>query len=327
MLRRHFAVRATRPVRASSSSCTSPAAAPLIEPLESRRLLTVLIFQPATGSYGNGAVLSQNYGDRVTAATQNGFKYGTTGGTTAHVTATYGGTGYGTATTWSGGYGNLQNIVYPNPNGTKFKLTLTADSGYDVTLKQFDLGGYGADYTINSVKVLNAAGTAIYTKSSVKVWGTASGAHTTISFATPLKSPKLTVVFDSTNLGGGGYNVGIDNVQFGEALVQKTTISGSVFNDANADGLRGTTEAKLSGWRVFVDTNNNGMFDPTERAVLTDLAGNYSMTFTSTGTFVVRVQLISGYYQTAPHALAYTVHAPGGSIANALFGVKQIAPA
>src|SRR4051812_8324330 len=83
------------------------AAACIAEPLEQRTLLTVLLFQPSTaGSWGNYHVLPQTYGDRVTAASQNGFKYGTAGGTTAHVLASYGVTG-ATIETWPAPYGDL----------------------------------------------------------------------------------------------------------------------------------------------------------------------------------------------------------------------------
>src|SRR5580765_4924653 len=64
----------------------------MIESLEQRMLFTVLTFEPATGTWANYTPLPQAYGDRVTAATQAGFKYGTAGGTTPNVVAAYGST-------------------------------------------------------------------------------------------------------------------------------------------------------------------------------------------------------------------------------------------
>jgi hypothetical protein len=302
--------------------------AALLESLEDRRLFTVLTFQPATGAYPNGTVLSQNYGDRVTAATQNGFKYGTAGGTTSKVLAFYGGTGFGTATTWAASYGDLQNVIYPNPNGTKFHMSLTADAGYNVTLSSFDMASYGGEYTIASLKVKDGAGNTLFSRSNIKILGTASAPHHNhFAFSTPLKASKLQIDYDSTNVGGGGFDVGIDNIQFGQVALQTTKVSGYVFNDANANGTRGTTESKLSGWRVYIDKNNNGMYDSGETSVLTDASGNYSFTFNTPGTYIVSVQLKRGYYQTAPHSLIYTVTAPGAGRTNAFFGVKTIAPA
>jgi hypothetical protein len=294
-----------------------------LEALEPRTLFTVLLFQPATGTFPNYSVLSQNYGDRVTAATQNGFKYGTAGGTTGHVVASYGTTG-ATVETWAGSYGNLPNVVFSAPSGTKFQMSLTADANFNVTLSSFDMASYAAgDYTINSVSVVDNTGHTLFSKSNVKILGE-STTHTHFGFSTPLRGQGLTIKFDSSN--SGGWNVGISNVQFSEAVLSKTTISGSVFNDANGNGKKDTGEGILSGWRVYVDSNNNGMYDSGEQFVLTDSSGKFSFTFTAPGTYIISVQLKRGYYQTAPHALVYTVKNPGTSVTNALFGVKTITP-
>jgi hypothetical protein len=68
------------------------------------------------------------------------------------------------------------------------------------------------------------------------------------------------------------------------------------------------------------------MYDSGEQFVLTDSSGKFSFTFTTPGTYIISVQLKRGYYQTAPHALVYTVKNPGTSVNNALFGVKTITP-
>src|SRR5262249_33921064 len=38
-------------------------------------------------------------------------------------------------------------------------------------------------------------------------------------------------------------------------------ITGSKFNDLNGDGIRQPNEPGLSGWRIYLDLNNNGVFD------------------------------------------------------------------
>ena len=60
---------------------------PAIELLETRRLLTVLTFDPVAA---NADALSINYGHRVTGASQDGFNYGTAGGPTPNVFVSYG---------------------------------------------------------------------------------------------------------------------------------------------------------------------------------------------------------------------------------------------
>ena len=53
-------------------------------------------------------------------------------------------------------------------------------------------------------------------------------------------------------------------------------ISGSVFNDANGDKLRNSGETELSGWRVFVDKDKDGIFDAGEN-------GTFAVTLSSGG--------------------------------------------
>ncbi|HSV15053.1 MAG TPA: SdrD B-like domain-containing protein [Tepidisphaeraceae bacterium] len=298
--------------------------AQLIEPLEPRTLFTVLLFQPATGAFADYQPLPQTYGDRVTAATQNGFKYGTAGGTTPKVLASYG-TSTGTIETWPTAYGDLPAVAFAAPSGQKFEMKLTADSGFNVTLASFDMASFAsADYTINSVSVVDSSGKTLFSKSNVKIFGGTAPHHTHFAFTTPLKGQGLTIRFDPSNQ--GGWNVGIDNVQFSQVALQTTTITGNVFADTNANGKKDTGEAALSGWRVYIDTNNNGMYDSGEQFVLSDSTGKYSFTFSTPGTYIVSVQLKRGYYQTSPHALIYTVKAPSANVTNALFGVKTIAP-
>jgi len=299
--------------------------AKLVEPLESRTLFTALLFQPATGVFADYNPLPQTYGDRVTAASQNGFKYGTAGGTTAHVLASYGTTGT-TIETWQGGYGDLPAVAFSAPNLSKFEMKLTADTNFNVTLSSFDMASYAsANYTIKSVTVLDNTGKTLFTKSNVQIFGGTAPHHTHFAFSTPLRGQGLTIRFDSSTQ--GGWNVGIDNVQFSEVSLTKTTITGTVFADANANGKKDTGESILAGWRVYVDKNNNGLYDSGEQFALTDSSGKYTFTFTTPGTYIISVQLKRGYYQTAPHALIYTVKNPGTSITNGLFGVKTIAPA
>ena len=42
---------------------------------------------------------------------------------------------------------------------------------------------------------------------------------------------------------------------------QRVLISGGVFNDANGDRVRQSTEAGLANWRVYLDADRDGVFD------------------------------------------------------------------
>jgi uncharacterized protein (DUF2141 family) len=297
-----------------------------MESLESRLLFTVLTFDNAATQWANYTPLPQTYGDRVTAATQNGFKYGTAGGTTPNVLAGYGtaGTKPETAATWNTGYGNLTNVIFPNPNGTKFQMTLTADTGFKAALGSFDMAAYGAaSYTINNVKVTDGSGKVLFNQNSVVIKGSTSHTHFTMS--STVAAPKLIISYDSTN--SGGFDVGMDNVQFSQAKIQLGSVSGTVFNDVNGNGKKdATTDKGLAGWRVYVDANNNGMYDSGETFVTTDANGNFSFKNLAAGTYIFSVQLKRGYYQTAPHALVYTVTITSQTVTGDLFGVKAISP-
>ncbi len=292
-----------------------------MESLEQRTLFTVLTFQPATGLYSDYQALPPGYGDRVTAAVQNGFKYGTAGGTTPKIVADYG-TSSTTLENWQSGYGNLPNVVFSAPNGSKFTMKLTADAGYNVSLSSFDMASFGSSYTINSITVTDGSGHSLFSKTKALIPNGTTHSH--FSFSAPLTASSLIIGFDSSN--SGGFNVGMDNVQFSQVALTKYVISGAVFGDTNINGKKDPTETGLANFRVFIDVNNDGRYDSTDPSVLTDLKGNYSFTLQTAGTYVIGVQLNRGYYQTSPHALVYTVKFPGPSVTTALFGVKAIQP-
>jgi hypothetical protein len=75
-------------------------------------------------------------------------------------------------------------------------------------------------------------------------------------------------------------------------------ISGTVFNDFNADGQQDISEPGLAGWTVFLDDNMNDRLDAGETSVTTEVDGNY--TFTGAGDAVRRVAMVrpTGWRQT-----------------------------
>jgi hypothetical protein len=103
-----------------------------------------------------------------------------------------------------------------------------------------------------------------------------------------------------------------------------SSISGTVYNDANANGSRQSTEAGLAGRLVYLDTNGNGSLDSGEPSAATDVLGNYAFTALSAGTYLVREVLGSGWHATNPSSSALSVSVGAGQ--NALgksFGITQ----
>src|SRR5207237_1419253 len=56
------------------------------------------------------------------------------------------------------------------------------------------------------------------------------------------------------------------------------TISGVIFNDLNADGIKSATDTGIGGQVVYLDANNNGKFDFGETSTVTAANGSYSFT-------------------------------------------------
>jgi subtilisin family serine protease/subtilisin-like proprotein convertase family protein len=83
-------------------------------------------------------------------------------------------------------------------------------------------------------------------------------------------------------------------------------IRGRLYTDKNGNGAYDPTDPTLEGWTVYLDTNNNGVKDSSEPSAATDATGNYAFDQITPGTYVVRVQVQSGYTQLSP--------GPGGAL-------------
>ncbi|HEV2690847.1 MAG TPA: SdrD B-like domain-containing protein, partial [Bryobacteraceae bacterium] len=91
-------------------------------------------------------------------------------------------------------------------------------------------------------------------------------------------------------------------------------ISGIVFKDANGNGIKDSTESVLSGWVVYLDTNNNGKLDAGELSFTTGLNGKFSFVVPA-GTYHLRGVLKSGFKRTAPSTGVYNITLSSGQSA------------
>lgn len=180
---------------------------------------TRLIFEQSNGFALSSTHLDSNagpnYGDRVTGALQDGYQYDLTGGTTPAIVARYGAGTVSDFSGWPSNYGDLVNVIYLNSSPKIVDVKFTADPGSTVRLHSFQMAGWSqADYTINSVKVLNESNAELYSQLNVLVEGNGVGpAHTDFSFGSPLVGQAITIRIDATNLSTLSFaNIGLDNV-------------------------------------------------------------------------------------------------------------------
>jgi hypothetical protein len=77
-------------------------------------------------------------------------------------------------------------------------------------------------------------------------------------------------------------------------------IAGTVFNDADADGVRDPGEGVLAGRTVYLDANANGTRDAGETGATSGLDGAYAFADLAPGTYLVRLAAVNDFAQTYP---------------------------
>jgi hypothetical protein len=74
-------------------------------------------------------------------------------------------------------------------------------------------------------------------------------------------------------------------------VVTPGSITGTVYFDDNANGIRDPGEGGLSGRTVYLDLDGNGALDAGEPTAITDASGNYTFTSLAIGNYSVRLAL------------------------------------
>jgi hypothetical protein len=138
----------------------------------------------------------------------------------------------------------------------------------------------------------------------------------------------------TTPSNGYGINVTLSTNQnatgknFGSRQASATaSISGSVFNDLNGNGVRNTGEGGLANRTVFIDLDNDLALDANEKWTTTDGSGNYILSGLVAGTYKVRTLQPAGWAQTTPangYGINVTLSA-GQKATGKLFGSRKIA--
>ncbi len=103
------------------------------------------------------------------------------------------------------------------------------------------------------------------------------------------------------------------------------SISGTVYNDANANAKRDSGEAGVAGITIYNDANNNSKLDSGELTTITDANGAYALSGLSAGSYKIREILQSGWSQTTPtNNYGWTITlASNQQLTGKDFGTKQ----
>jgi hypothetical protein len=215
------------------------------------------------------------------------------------LTATYNGdsnfsTSFGTTTHTVSPLGSISGTVWEdmNANGTR---DLPQDQGFNaraVMLYKWD----GSNYVYQTQIVTDSNGN--YTFDNL-LSGTYKVMESSSSWQVTYPVSGLPF-YDGIILSAGNNLI---DYNFGNYM--NGTISGSIWNNLDADGTWDGGELGLSGWTVFIDKNNNNIFDAGDESTVTDSSGYYKFYNLRPGTYHnytygVKQIVQSGWRQTYP---------------------------
>ena len=95
-----------------------------------------------------------------------------------------------------------------------------------------------------------------------------------------------------------------------------SSISGNLWNDANANKLRDAAEAGLSGWTVYLDQNRSRTRDAGEAFTLTNANGDYTFAGLNAGTYSIATEALAGWQLTSPALTSVTLGSTSSGTVN-----------
>jgi len=95
---------------------------------------------------------------------------------------------------------------------------------------------------------------------------------------------------------------------------QLSRVGGGVWEDLNADGVRGAGEPGLEGWTVYLDTNDDAQRQAGEPARITDSDGAYVFADLQPGAYTVRHVVQGDWQQSSPADGHFSVAPASGDV-------------
>lgn len=123
----------------------------------------------------------------------------------------------------------------------------------------------------------------------------------------------------------GAESVAPDFANYNVAVSTPGSVSGVVWNDLNANGVRDVGDLGLAGWTVFVDVNSDRLLNAGEPQATSATDGSYTLTGVLPGSVSIVVQPTAGWRATAPLTSSRTIALRSGDTASGLdFGETEI---
>ena len=111
----------------------------------------------------------------------------------------------------------------------------------------------------------------------------------------------------------------VEGADFGNEPTDPAEIRGTKWDDLDADGLREAGEPPLAGWRIFVDLDQDGVWQSDEPFDLTEADGSYAIRIMP-GTFTVAEELRADWQQSYPGGVHVLAVGAGEVVTGADFG-------
>lgn len=182
------------------------------------------------------------------------------------------------------------------PAGVSASYTITPTASTTIVSSTCGTGsGTGPFAPITCSFQINPATAGTYTaNASVSINFTAGAASLSLTRDTNPSTPDTTNGLPSGS--GPATKVYVDG-----------RICGIKYQDSNGNGVKDGADANLSGWTIYLDSNNSNSLDAGERSTVTDANGNYCFFNLAPGTYQVREQMQSGWVAITGDPLPLTI--------------------
>ncbi len=212
--------------------------------------------------------------------------------------------------------------------GYTFSVTFNDASGINLTTlngSDFEVTGPNGFDQFASLVGTTGSGSSVTATYSIAAPG---GAWTSDAAGSYTIIASSNAIYDTYGNVLAGGTIATFNAAFGGESNSAATgsISGTVYNDANGNGIFDARELPLVGVVVFADLNLNGVLDENEPSAITDVNGIYTLVGLADGRYSVMEQVPSGYQMSSPSGGVISATVAGGLAVTGDNFANQVSP-